>query len=156
MGQTVDRSGPTLLTFKTLVERANIPTGVVGVVGPPGPVDVDDEPFLDATEPDDNAAPEIPATFAEMRDAFMGLIWKQRGSLKGTALVQALNSLARLAELDISKPDDEPEQDVLDLIQNDGLLPARKQELLEAERVVAAARLARINTELEALCPTTP
>lgn len=47
----------------------------------------------------------IPATFAEMRDGFTKAIWKQKDTMKGTALTQALTALARLAEA--NKGDDE-------------------------------------------------
>lgn len=94
----------------------------------------------------------IPTTFGEMRDAFMGLIWQQRGSLKGTALVQALTALSRLAELDHDQPDETTRDvDVLDLIQTEGVLPDRKKDLLTAERTRTLERLARIDTELEGL-----
>lgn len=92
-----------------------------------------------------------PESFAEMRDEFMLLIWQQRATLKGVALVQALNSLAKLADVDNTPAEISPEVDVLDLIENDGLLPERKRALLGAERLLVAARLGRIDTELEKL-----
>lgn len=95
------------------------------------------------------AEPETPA---EMRDGFLKLLWSERKSLKGTALVQGLNALVKLAELDTDKPAGPTRDvDVLDLIQTDGVLPERKRELLMAELVRSRDRMIRIDEELQAL-----
>lgn len=100
---------------------------------------------------------KLPETTAELRDELLKLVWNQRKGLKGIALVKAFEAITKLAELheaqaarDAASAAEE-HVDVLDLIQTEGLPPARKRELLTQEWDRCSGRLERINKELEAL-----
>jgi hypothetical protein len=90
----------------------------------------------------------MPETFAEMRDGFMQLIWQQKGSLKGTALVQALNALARLAEANRDADDEKTEREptvaeVLVGVPN--LAREKRDEILLRERAKLENEIAEID-----------
>lgn len=95
-----------------------------------------------------------PETLAEMSSAAMDLLWRRLPNFKETALTHATALLMKAAGEERAQPPPENqtvEVDVLDLIQTEGVLPERKQELLTAERVKLIGRLARIDEELENL-----
>jgi hypothetical protein len=75
----------------------------------------------------------LPETFAEIRDGFLEAVWEQRSSLKGVALVNALNALAKLAELnrDADEAKGQPEPTVADVIDGiDGLSTVSRLRIL--------------------------
>lgn len=107
--------------------------------------------------PDDDPMPE---SAVEVRDEFRKILWRKRNdpSMKGIALTRSLESLSRIAELDEARAlreaaaQNEVVLDVLDLIQTTPGLPTeRKRELLSQEWDRCAARIERINEEVEAL-----
>lgn len=72
-------------------------------------------------------------------------------SLPGTFVIKLFldgNKAMRAGDVPDAAPD-EPDPDVLDLIQNDGLPNERKLELLNAERERTLFRLAAIDAALE-------
>lgn len=90
---------------------------------------------------------KVPETFAEMRDEMLRLIWLNKDSLKGIALVQALKALASLAES--NKGDDEAKGEAEPLIGDliagiPGLPVERRDEILARELVKLDAERERI------------
>lgn len=83
---------------------------------------------------DPAAGDAMPETFAEMRDGFMELIWQQRASLKGTALVSALRALAELAKANPDGDSDSEQPTVAETIAGiPGLSAEKRDEILRRE-----------------------